>query len=157
LFRKNLTWIQTPPCHSFQSQICFVLPSIVWVAVCHIYQARAQLNAKKILAASSSFHAILRNNRINDACYRTADTRKPRDNAIVRRLASSFAWKLSFLVFPRVALPYPQFLLRHSVTCVQIRLIAILGNCGCVAVASFLGVPPPLDSRPADKVFWTEW
>jgi hypothetical protein len=29
------------------------------------------------------------------------------------------------------------------VTCVQLRLITILGNCGCVAVASFLGVPSP--------------
>jgi hypothetical protein len=33
---------------------------------------------------------------------------------------------------------------RHSVTCGQLRLITILGNCGCVAVASFLGVPSPL-------------
>jgi hypothetical protein len=43
------------------------------------------------------------------------------------------------------ALPIPQFTLLHSVTCVQLRLITILGNCGCVAVASFLGVPSPLD------------
>jgi hypothetical protein len=35
----------------------------------------------------------------------------------------------------------PQFSLLHSVTCVQLRLITILGNCGCVAVATFLGVP----------------
>jgi hypothetical protein len=34
-----------------------------------------------------------------------------------------------------------QFALLHSVTCVQLRLITILGNRGCVAVASFLGVP----------------
>jgi hypothetical protein len=34
------------------------------------------------------------------------------------------------------ALPFPiQFY-----TCVQLRLITILGNCGCVAVATFLGV-----------------
>jgi hypothetical protein len=37
----------------------------------------------------------------------------------------------------------PQFALLHSVTCVQLGLITILGNCGCVAVASFLGVPSP--------------
>jgi hypothetical protein len=35
-----------------------------------------------------------------------------------------------------------------SNTCVQLRLITILGNCGCVAVASFLGVPSP--SEPAN-------
>jgi hypothetical protein len=29
------------------------------------------------------------------------------------------------------ALPFPQFALLHSVTCVQLRLITILGNCGC--------------------------
>jgi hypothetical protein len=28
-----------------------------------------------------------------------------------------------------------QFALLHSVTCVQLRLITILGSCGCVAVA----------------------
>jgi hypothetical protein len=39
-------------------------------------------------------------------------------------------------------LPFPQFALLHSVTCVQLRLITILENCGCVAVASFLGVRP---------------
>jgi hypothetical protein len=66
---------------------------------------------------------------------RTADTRKPGGNAIVRRLACSVVWKLSFSVFMRVALPFPQFALLHSVTCV------LLGNRGCVAVASFLGVP----------------
>jgi hypothetical protein len=36
-----------------------------------------------------------------------------------------------------------QYALLHSVTCVQLRLITILRNCGCVAVASFLGVPSP--------------
>jgi hypothetical protein len=37
-----------------------------------------------------------------------------------------------------------RFLIR-SVTRIQLRLITLLGNCGCVAVASFLGVPSPLD------------
>jgi hypothetical protein len=37
-----------------------------------------------------------------------------------------------------------QYALLHSVTCVQLRPIRVLGNCGCVAVASFLGVPSPL-------------
>jgi hypothetical protein len=41
-------------------------------------------------------------------------------------------------------LPFPKYALLHSVTCVQLRLIPILGNCGCVAVASFLGVPSAL-------------
>jgi hypothetical protein len=39
------------------------------------------------------------------------------------------------------ALPFPLFALLHLVTCVQLRPITILVNCGCVAVASFLGVP----------------
>jgi hypothetical protein len=44
-------------------------------------------------------------------------------------------------------LPFLQFTLLHSVTCVQLRLIAILGNCGCVAVVSFLRVPSPLQRK----------
>jgi hypothetical protein len=43
------------------------------------------------------------------------------------------------------ALPFPQFALLRLVTCVQLRLITILGNCEGVAVASFLGVPSPLE------------
>jgi hypothetical protein len=62
----------------------------------------------------------------------------------MRRLACSVAWKLSFSVSPRVALPFPQFALLHSLTCVKLRLLTILGNCGCVGVASFLSVPPVL-------------
>jgi hypothetical protein len=38
-------------------------------------------------------------------------------------------------------LPFPPFALLHSVTCVQLGLINVLGNCGCVAVVSFLVVP----------------
>jgi hypothetical protein len=38
-------------------------------------------------------------------------------------------------------LPFPQDALLQSVTCVQLSLITILGNCVCVAVASVLGVP----------------
>jgi hypothetical protein len=34
--------------------------------------------------------------------------------------------------------------LLHSVPRVQLSLIKVFGNCGCVAVASFLGVPSPL-------------
>jgi hypothetical protein len=30
-----------------------------------------------------------------------------------------------------MATQFPQFVLLHSVTCVQLRLITILGNCGC--------------------------
>jgi hypothetical protein len=41
------------------------------------------------------------------------------------------------------ALSFSQFALLHSVTCVQLRLIKILGYYGCVAVASVLGVPLP--------------
>jgi hypothetical protein len=42
------------------------------------------------------------------------------------------------------ATQFPQFALLHSVTCVQLKLITVLGNCGCVAVASFLGEPSAL-------------
>jgi hypothetical protein len=41
------------------------------------------------------------------------------------------------------AVQFPQFTLLHSVPCVQLKLITILGTCGCVTVASFLGVPSP--------------
>jgi hypothetical protein len=56
---------------------------------------------------------------------------KPSGNAFVRKLACSVSWKMSSSVFPRVASPFPQFALLHSVTCVQLGLITILGNCGC--------------------------
>jgi hypothetical protein len=55
---------------------------------------------KTKLAASSNFRVIKRNKWITDARYRTADTRKPRGNAIMRRLAYLVAWELSFSVFP---------------------------------------------------------
>jgi hypothetical protein len=42
----------------------------------------------------------------------------------------------------------PEFALLHSVACVQLRLITVLGNCGCVLVASFLGMPRPTASNP---------
>jgi hypothetical protein len=45
----------------------------------------------------------------------------------------------------QTAFPFPQFAVLHSVTCVEFRPTKILGNCSCVAVASFLGVPSPLD------------
>jgi hypothetical protein len=53
----------------------------------------------------------------------------------VRRLACSIV----SVVSPRVALPFRQIALLHSVTCVQLRLQTVLGNRSCVAVASFLG------------------
>jgi hypothetical protein len=89
---------------------------------------------KTKLAASSTFRAVI------DARYRIADIRKPRGNGIVRRLACSVAWKLSVSVSPQVVLPFLQFALLHSVKCVQLRLITVLGNRGCVAVARFLDV-----------------
>jgi hypothetical protein len=46
------------------------------------------------------------------------------------------------------ALSFPQYALLHLVTCVQLRLITILGNWGCVAVNSFLGVPSPKRVTP---------
>jgi hypothetical protein len=56
----------------------------------------------------------------------TADTRKLRGNATVRRLV-----------------PFPQFALLHSIPRVQLSLITTFGNYGCFAVASFHGVPTP--------------
>jgi hypothetical protein len=51
------------------------------------------------------------------------------------------------------ALPVFHFALFHSVTCVQLRLITILGNCGCVAVASILGVPTLCDKVTDSDTF----
>jgi hypothetical protein len=48
-----------------------------------------------------------------------------------------------------------QFMLLHSVTHVRLRLITVLGNCDCVAVASFLGVPSPLEFIYAK--FYISW
>jgi hypothetical protein len=79
---------------------------------------------------------------------RTAETRKLRGKATVRRLACSVAWELSFSVFRELrcnCVAFPQFAPLHSVPRVQINLKTILGNCGCVAVASFVGVPSPLE------------
>jgi hypothetical protein len=56
-------------------------------------------------------------------CIRTAQTLESWVRILLEETASSF----------------PQYALYHSVTCVQHRLITILGNCGCVVVASFLG------------------
>jgi hypothetical protein len=42
------------------------------------------------------------------------------------------------------AVHLPQFAPLHSVPYVQLRLTTVLGNCGCVEFAGFLGVPLPL-------------
>jgi hypothetical protein len=39
--------------------------------------------------------------------------------------------KLATATQPQFPLPFPQFALLHSVTCVQLRLITILVSCGC--------------------------
>jgi hypothetical protein len=54
------------------------------------------------------------------------------------------------------ATQFPPYALLHLVTCVPLRLTTNLGNCGCVAVTSFLGVPPPLDFSWGyhDAVYW---
>jgi hypothetical protein len=72
------------------------------------------------------------------------ETRKLSCNATVRRLACSVAWELIFLVSTScvaIALSFPQFALLNSIAGVQLSLTTFLGNCGCVAVATFLGVP----------------
>jgi hypothetical protein len=45
-------------------------------------------------------------------------------------------------------LPFPQFAQLQTVTCVQLGLITVLGNCGCVVFASTLGLPSALEHRP---------
>jgi hypothetical protein len=118
--------------NSFLIPICFVLHSIVWVAFVIYIPGSWSVNcAKTKLAVSTNSRAILRNKLITDARYRTAHTRKARCNAVVRRLACPVARKLSFSVVPRVALPFPQFAQLHSVTCVRLRLITILGILRC--------------------------
>jgi hypothetical protein len=62
-------------------------------------------------------------------CAQLAKTHNGKGEGTPRKLATA------------TALPFPQFALLHLVTCAELRLITILGNCGCVAVASFLGVP----------------
>jgi hypothetical protein len=73
---------------------------------------------------------------------RIADTRKLRRNATVTGLLSCL--EVESLSLPRVALLFPRFALFHSVPRVQLSLIRIIGNRGCVAIASFLGVHSPL-------------
>jgi hypothetical protein len=43
--------------------------------------------------------------------------------------------ELEHMLLNGAALPFPQFALLHSVTCVPLRVITILGNCRCVVVA----------------------
>jgi hypothetical protein len=76
---------------------------------------------------------------------------QPQRNRNFRELISALLVKHTLLngaaQIDETAFPFPQFALLHSVTCVQLRLIKILGNCGCVAVASFL-----VCTRPESKV-----
>jgi hypothetical protein len=83
--------------------------------------------------------------------FKTTDTRKLHGNTTVRRMACPVAWELSFCL-PRDALPLPQFALLHSVPRVQLSLITSVGNCGYVAVASFLGVLSPYRFRINQKL-----
>jgi hypothetical protein len=49
------------------------------------------------------------------------------------------------------ATQFSLYALLHSVTCAQLRLITILGNCGCVAVASFLVVSSAIQFYNAER------
>jgi hypothetical protein len=62
----------------------------------------------------------------------------------VRRLACC-CLGIEFLSLPRVALPFIQFALHHSIPRVHLSLITTLGNCGCI----YLGMlpPPPLGAE----------
>jgi hypothetical protein len=90
---KELTWIQTPASH----EKFFAKPNLLCPAQLSLGGVcLAQLTPRKQSAASSAFRVILRNKWIPEERYRIADTRKPRGNGSVRRMACSIAWKLSF-------------------------------------------------------------
>jgi hypothetical protein len=75
---------------------------------------------------------------------------QPQRNRNFRQLLSS---RVEYMLLngaaqiEEIATKFRQFALLHSITYVQLRMITVLGNCGCVAVASFPGVPSPLDSK----------
>jgi hypothetical protein len=52
---------------------------------------------------------------------------------------------VEFLSLPQAVLPFPQFVLLNSIPRVQLGLTTFLGNCGCTAVAKFLGVTSPIE------------
>jgi hypothetical protein len=123
---------------SFLSQIYFVLPTIFWVAFIIYTRLLLNLLHKNKTSSFVNFCAILKNKWITDARCRTVDNRKTRQRNC-EMIGMPRCLEVEFLRL--VALSFPQFALLHSVTCVQLWLIKILGNCGCVVFASFLGVP----------------
>jgi hypothetical protein len=81
---------------------------------------------------------------------------QPQRNRNFRELLS--AWVEQMLLngaakIEETAFPFPQFAVLHSITGVQLRLITVLGNCGCVVVSSFLGVPSPLMWQPVSHAY----
>jgi hypothetical protein len=80
--------------NSFPSQNCFVPPWIIWVAfviytwLLHRNRIRSFMNLSCHLKEADESQDV-----------RAVETRKVLRNTTVRRLACSFAWELSFLVF----------------------------------------------------------
>jgi hypothetical protein len=126
--------------NSFPSQIHFV-----WVAF--VIYTRLLLNYlhKNKIAASSTFHATLTNQSLKYVTEQLilghTRQRNYEKSGIFR------CQEIEFLSLSERALPYPQFALLPSVTWVQLRLIKVFGNCGCVVVASFLGEPSAIRSE----------
>jgi hypothetical protein len=81
------------------SQILSQAKSILSRGICHMYQALAQLTAQKQNQELRQPFVPSEETNESQKHFRTADTRKLRGNATVRRLACSVAWELSFSVF----------------------------------------------------------
>jgi hypothetical protein len=84
--------------------------------ICHIYQVPVQLTAQKQNWQLHQPFVPWKETNESQKHVRTADTRKLRGNATVRRLAYTVAWELSFSVFREL-------------------------RCNCVAVSSISASP----------------
>jgi hypothetical protein len=112
--------------NSFPSQICFVRPSTVWVALLirGICQTPAQLKYIKVYYQLHQPFVPSKEATESQKCVKTAATKKLRGNATVRRLACSVACELSFSVFREL-------------------------RCSCVAVSSVCA--PPFSSTSSTQ------
>jgi hypothetical protein len=94
--------------------------------------------------AEKEVSLLIINNDIYDVTLRT---RKCVDRYLSYRVLHAIARGYTKETGNRNAKPFRQFALLHLVTWFQISLITFLGNCGWVAVASFLGVPSGVGRR----------
>jgi hypothetical protein len=120
---------------------------------------------KNLVHTSQETHYVSTTKRNRLMPFREATTRsiligrghtKDTGNSNFRELLSAWVEHMSLngaAHIEETATQFPQYELLHSVTCVQCRLITILGNCGCVAVVSFQGVPSPVHSVSKTQSF----